>query len=228
MRAAIDGARAWRLAASASTPSSASVASSSGADGRVVRQGVRVDARGHGPQPEPRAAGEDPDAAAAAQRPQAHRARVPGSPRPCTARRDPRGRCRDGRRVPAPRASPWPSRCRGRGTPAANRRRRSPTGCRGRPAAPRARWRGRSCRSRSARRGRSAAPARRARTPRARAPRPGSGERAPERVRPAVLHADPHELADQRRRARDVDELALARPAGEVGDALGQVRERVA
>ena len=159
--------------------------------------------------------------------PAAPRARAPGSRRPCTARRGPRGRCRGGRPEPAPRASPWPSRCRGRGRPAASRPRRSPPGCRGRAAAPRARSRGRSCRSRSARRGRPAAPARRpARHARglvrAQASVPRSAYGPPWSTRTRT--SSPTSAGD----ARHVDELVLARAAGEVGDALGQVRERVA
>ena len=64
--------------------------------------------------------------------PRAPSARAPGTPPPSTPRRARRGRCRDARPAPAPRRSPWPSRCPGRDRPAANPRSRSPTGCRAR------------------------------------------------------------------------------------------------
>ena len=96
---------------------------------RPRRAGARpCRSRHHGPQPEAGPAGEDPDATPLAQRPRAPPARGRGSRRPSTPRRAPRGRCRGGRPGPAPPASPWPSRCRGRGTPAASRRTRSRPG----------------------------------------------------------------------------------------------------
>src|SRR4051812_15911818 len=53
-------------------------------------------------------------------------------------------------------------------------------------------------------------------------------ERAPERVRAAVVDRHSDEPPDEVRPSGDVDELVLARAAGQVNDAVGEVREGVA
>src|SRR4051794_4502308 len=50
-------------------------------------------------------------------------------------------------------------------------------------------------------------------------------ERAPQRVRAGMVDTGLDEPSDEGRGTRDVDELVLARAAGQVDDAVGQVRE---
>ena len=121
---------------------------------------------------------------------------------------------------PAPPASPSPCRCRGRGRPAASRPTRSRRGSPGRAAPPPARSRG-PVLPVAVGPPRTTSGGRRGHASRLRRASPGA--RTARRARPAR-----HEPADERRRARHVHELVLARAAGQVGDALGQVRERVA
>ena len=195
------------------------------ADDRVVRERVRVDARASPPAARSRSRRRGSRRRPAPERRERGERVGAGSRRPSTARRAPRGRCRGGRPVPAPRASPWPSRCRGRGRPGASRRRRSP------PGSPRARRRSASSMARPVLpvavgppRTMSGAGVRRSS---GRVPR--SGERPAERVRAGVLDADADEL---RRRASGepatwTSLFSRDRPA-RCDDAVGKVRERVA
>ena len=127
---------------------------------------------------------------------------------------------------PLARPSPWPCRCRARGTPAASRRRRSRRGI------PRASRRSASAMARpvlpvavgppmttsGARAG-----ARARRTPLPGPARCPSGEGPPQRVRSGVVDRDvaPARPAGSRRPGH-VDELVLARPSDEVRDAVGR------